>query len=85
MKEGIDTARLEAYKCNVNGVQMNLKLEVPERSPEDERLKAVMDIVVERFDGNLMAYYEAIRPKAGQLTEEAERMSLLANQLAKRL
>jgi hypothetical protein len=64
---------------------MNLKLEVPERSPEDERLKAVMDIVVERFDRNLMAYYEAIRPKRRELTEEEERMSLLANQLAKRV
>ena len=81
---GVDATRLEAYKCTVNGVQMNLKLEVPELSPEDERLKTVMDIVVERFGGNLMAYYDAIRPKTRELTEGEERMSLLANQLAKR-
>jgi hypothetical protein len=64
---------------------MNLKLEVPERAPEDERLKAVMDIVVERFDRKLMAYYDAIRPKTRELTEDEERTSLLASQLAKRL
>jgi hypothetical protein len=64
---------------------MNLKREVAERAPEDERLKAVMDIVVEQFDRNLMAYYDAIRPKTRDLTEDEERMSRLATQLAKRL
>lgn len=65
-------------------IQTNLDLQVPERASEDVQLKAIIDVAVEQFGGNLMAYYNAIRPKRPKLTEEEERMSLLANCLAKR-
>ena len=65
-------------------IQTNLELKVPQRPSEDARLKAIIDVAVEQFGGDLMAYYDAIRPKRPELTEEEERMSLLANQLAKR-
>jgi hypothetical protein len=68
----------------MTGVQTTLKLDVPERASEDARLKAIIDLVVERFGGDLMAYYNAIRPKPSELNEEEERISLLANRLAKR-
>jgi len=67
------------------GIQTNLKLEVLERPADDERLKAVIDLVVDRFGGDLMAYYNTIRPKRPDLTPEEERVSLLANLIAKRL
>ncbi len=65
-------------------IQTNLELKVPERPSEDARMKAIIDVVVEQFGGDLMAYYNAIRPRRPELTEEEERMSLLANRLAKR-
>jgi len=69
----------------MTGIQTSLKLKVPERHAEDEKLKAVIDLVVDRFGSNLMAYYNTIRPKPRDLTEDEERVSLLASQLAKRL
>lgn len=67
------------------GIQTTFKLEVPERAADDERLKAVIDLVVDRFGGDLMAYYNAIRPKPRALNVDEERISLFASRLAKRL
>lgn len=68
----------------MQAIQTNLKLKAAERPSDDARLKAVIDVIVEQFGGDLMAYYNAIRPKHAELTEDEERMSLLADQLAKR-
>jgi hypothetical protein len=68
----------------VVALQTNLELKVPERLSEDARLKAIMDVLMDRFGGNLTAYHRAIRPKRPELSEEEERMSLLATRLAKR-
>lgn len=31
----------------------------------DERMKRIMDLVIDRFGGNIWAYFESIRPKQG--------------------
>ncbi len=64
-------------------IQTTLDLKVPEHPPEDAKLKAIIDVAVEQFGGDLMEYYKAIRPKRSEPTEEEERLSLQANQLAK--
>ena len=65
-------------------IQTNLELKVPERPSEDARMKAIIDVLVDRFGGDLMAYYRTIRPRRPEFSEEEEQMSLLATQLAKR-
>jgi len=47
-------------------------------------MKAIIDVLVDRFGGDLMAYYRTIRPRRPEFSEEEEQMSLLATQLAKR-
>ncbi|HXP61125.1 MAG TPA: hypothetical protein VN829_11575 [Dongiaceae bacterium] len=68
----------------MKGIQTRLNLEVPGRRPEDERLKAMIDLVVDRFDRDLMAYYDAIRPRLKALPDREGHISLAAAQLAKR-
>lgn len=66
-----------------NGKQTMLKLDLPPEPTHDDRIKAIMDLVVDRFGGDLSAYFEFIRPKEQSADQETANLTIIAERVAK--
>jgi hypothetical protein len=64
--------------------QTILALKLPDKPSYDDRIKEIVDIVVDKFDGDFMAFYESIRPKKPATNIEDERLAILADLMANR-
>lgn len=68
---------------NANGKQAILKLDIPPELTHEDRMKALMDLVLDNYDGDLSAYFEFIRPREQTEDPELDRMALVAGRAAK--